>query len=43
MAAFPPIPEPLETYAAQFDALFSRSQQRAAFRQGQPLRLDDSS
>jgi SRSO17 transposase len=33
MPAFPPIPEPLETYAAQFDALFSRASQRAAFRQ----------
>lgn len=33
MPAFPPIPDPLETYAAQFDDLFSRAQQRAAFRQ----------
>jgi hypothetical protein len=32
MPVFPPIPEPLEGYAAQFDALFSRSQQRTAFR-----------
>jgi hypothetical protein len=33
MPAFPPIPVPLETYAAQFDELFSRPSQRAAFRQ----------
>ena len=33
MLAFPPIPDPLEAYAAQFDDLFSRAQQRAAFRQ----------
>jgi SRSO17 transposase len=33
MPAFPPIPDPLETYAAQFDDLFSRAQQRTAFRQ----------
>ena len=33
MAAFPPIPLPLEAYAAHFDALFPRSSQRAAFRQ----------
>jgi DDE superfamily endonuclease len=33
MPGFPPIPEPLETYAAQFDDLFPRSSQRAAFRQ----------
>jgi SRSO17 transposase len=29
----PPIPDPLETYAARFDDLFGRAQQRAAFRQ----------
>jgi SRSO17 transposase len=33
MPAFPPIPAPLEAYAAQFDDLFSRAQQRTAFRQ----------
>jgi SRSO17 transposase len=33
MPAFPPIPVPLETYAAQFDDLFSRPTQRQAFRQ----------
>ena len=33
MPAFPPIPDPLETYAAQFDELFTRASQRAAFRQ----------
>lgn len=33
MPTFPPIPTPLETYAAQFDDLFSRPSQRAAFRQ----------
>lgn len=33
MPSFPPIPEPLEAYCAHFDALFSRSQQRRAFRQ----------
>jgi DDE superfamily endonuclease len=33
MPAFPPIPVPLETYAAQFDDLFTRPSQRAAFRQ----------
>ena len=33
MPAFPPIPDPLEVYAAQFDDLFSRPSQRAAFRQ----------
>lgn len=33
MPAFPPIPDPLEAYAAQFDDLFNRAQQRAAFRQ----------
>jgi SRSO17 transposase len=33
MTPFPPIPEPLERYAAQFDALLSRANQRAAFRQ----------
>lgn len=32
MPAFPPIPEPLEAYAARFDDLFGRAQQRAAFR-----------
>jgi SRSO17 transposase len=33
MPAFPPIPEPLETYAAQFDDRFSRANQREGFRQ----------
>ncbi len=33
MTAFPLIPEPLEAYAAQFDDLFSRANQRQAFRQ----------
>ncbi len=33
MPSDPPIPELLEAYAAQFDDLFSRSQQRRAFRQ----------
>lgn len=33
MSSFPPIPEPLERYAAQFDDLFSRASQRQAFRQ----------
>ena len=33
MTLFPPIPVPLETYAAQFDDLFSRASQRQAFRQ----------
>ena len=33
MPAFPPIPAPLEGYAVQFDALFSRSSQREGFRQ----------
>lgn len=33
MPSTPPIPVPLEAYAAQFDALFPRSQQRAGFRQ----------
>ena len=33
MPAFPPIPEPLEAYAAQFDDLFSRANQRDGFRQ----------
>jgi SRSO17 transposase len=33
MPALPPIPEPLEAYAAQFDDLFSRANQRQAFRQ----------
>jgi len=32
MPAFPPIPDPLEAYAARFDDLFSRATQRAAFR-----------
>ena len=33
MPAFPPIPDPLEAYAALFDDLFSRPTQRIAFRQ----------
>ena len=33
MVTFPPIPDPLEAYAAHFDDLFSRPSQRAAFRQ----------
>lgn len=33
MTPFPPIPDPLETYAAQFDDLFTRVSQRSAFRQ----------
>jgi DDE superfamily endonuclease len=33
MPPFPPIPLPLETYAAQFDDLFTRPTQRQAFRQ----------
>jgi SRSO17 transposase len=33
MSAFPPIPVPLEAYAAQFDDLFTRASQRQAFRQ----------
>jgi SRSO17 transposase len=33
MSPFPPIPAPLETYAAQFDDLFTRASQRQAFRQ----------
>jgi DDE superfamily endonuclease len=33
MSPFPPIPVPLETYAAQFDDLFTRPTQRQAFRQ----------
>jgi SRSO17 transposase len=33
MMSFPPIPEPLETYAAPFDDLFPRASQRAGFRQ----------
>src|SRR3712207_5433084 len=33
MPAFPPIPDPLEAYVTQFDVLFSRASQRAAFRQ----------
>jgi SRSO17 transposase len=32
MTPFPPIPDPLEQYAARFDALFSRASQRVAFR-----------
>jgi hypothetical protein len=33
MSAFPPIPAPLECYAAHFDDLFTRASQRQAFRQ----------
>src|SRR3954452_2022551 len=33
MAPFPPIPAPLDRYAAQFDDLFRRASQRQAFRQ----------
>jgi hypothetical protein len=33
MSVFPLIPAPLETYAAQFDDLFSRGGLRQAFRQ----------
>src|SRR6266540_588594 len=33
MPPFPPIPLPLEAYAAQFDDLFTRPTQRQAFRQ----------
>lgn len=33
MTPVPPIPVPLETYASRFDDLFSRANQRAAFRQ----------
>src|SRR5262245_45901827 len=33
MPPFPPMPLPLETYAAQFDDLFTRPTQRQAFRQ----------
>jgi len=33
MPEFPPIPMPLETYAAQFDDLLPRASQRAGFRQ----------
>lgn len=33
MPAFPPIPAPLDAYAARFDDLFARPSQRAAFRQ----------
>jgi len=33
MPVFPPMPDPLEQYAAQFDDLFCRTQQRTAFRQ----------
>ena len=32
MSASPPVPEPLEAYAAQFDDLFTRASQRTAFR-----------
>jgi SRSO17 transposase len=32
MPPFPPIPDPLEAYAAQFDGLFTRTNQRTAFR-----------
>ena len=33
MPVFPPIPAPLEAYAAHFDALVSRANQREGFRQ----------
>jgi len=33
MAAFPPIPDPLDVYATPFDDLFSRASQREGFRQ----------
>lgn len=33
MTSFPPIPDPLEAYAAQFDDLFPRASQREGFRQ----------
>jgi endonuclease/exonuclease/phosphatase family metal-dependent hydrolase len=33
MPVFPPIPEPLAAYAAQFDDLFTRANQRDGFRQ----------
>ena len=33
MPALPPMPAPLDAYAAQFDDLFTRSSQRTAFRQ----------
>jgi SRSO17 transposase len=33
MPTCPPLPDPLETYAAQFDDLFTRANQRAGFRQ----------
>jgi SRSO17 transposase len=33
MPVFPPIPVPLDRYAAQFDDLFTRASQRQAFRQ----------
>jgi len=33
MSSFPPIPEPLDAFAAQFDDLFTRASQRQAFRQ----------
>jgi SRSO17 transposase len=33
MIVFPPLPVPLETFAAQFDDLFTRASQRQAFRQ----------
>ena len=38
MTASPPIPDPLAAYAAQFDDLFSRATQRAAFVSNDPLR-----
>ena len=33
MSTCPPIPDPLEAYAAHFDDLFTRASQRSAFRQ----------
>src|SRR5687768_3250044 len=33
MITVPPIPEPLDAYAARFDDLFSRANQRQGFRQ----------
>ena len=33
MPPFPPIPDPLETYAAQFDDLFTRANQQEGWRQ----------
>ena len=43
MPTWTPIPAPLETYAAHFDDLFTRSDQRAAFRQypAEVLLLDE--